>query len=81
MRRCWDGLNMSKWFAKFCAGDFSLYDAPQLGTPVQVDSNQIEILIENNQPYTTCEVTDILKISKSIKLLVKVKNLLFYGKN
>ena len=72
---------MSKWFAKFCAGDFSLYDAPQLGTPVEVDSNQIEILIENNQHYTTCEVTDILKISKSIKLLVKVKNLLFYGKN
>ena len=23
-----------KWFAKFCAGDFSLDDAPQLGRPV-----------------------------------------------
>ena len=54
-----------KWFAKFHAGDSSLDDAPRLGTPVEVDSNQIETLIENNQRYTTREIADILKISKS----------------
>ena len=31
-----------KWFAKFCAGDFSLDDAARSGRPVEVDSNQIE---------------------------------------
>ena len=38
-----------KWFAKFFAGDFSLGNAPQSGRPNEVDSNQIETLIENNQ--------------------------------
>ena len=71
---------MSKWFAKFYAGDFSLDDAPQSGRPVEVDSDQIQILIENNQHYTTQERADVLKISKSIKLLVKIRNVLFYGK-
>ena len=40
-----------KWFAKFHAGNFSLDDAPQSGRPVEVDSNQIKTLIENNQCY------------------------------
>ena len=40
-----------KWFAKFRAGDLSLEDAPQLGRPVEVDSDQIEKLIEDNQCY------------------------------
>ena len=53
------------WFAKFRAGDFSLDDAPQSGRPVEVDSDQIETIIENNQHYTTQEIADILKISKS----------------
>ena len=52
-----------KWFAKFCAGDFLLNDAPCSGRPVEVDSNQIETLIENNQRHTTQEVADILKTS------------------
>ena len=34
---------------KFCAGDFSLENAPQQGRPVDVDRDQIETLIENNQ--------------------------------
>ena len=51
-----------------------LDDAPNSGRPVEVDSNEIETLIENNQCYTTQEIADILKISKSIKLLVKMKN-------
>ena len=41
-----------------------------------VDSKQIETLIENNQHYTTWEIADILKISKPINLLVKMKNVL-----
>ena len=63
-----------KWFAKFRAGDFSLDDAPQSGRPVEVDNDQIETLIENNQCYTMWEIADILKTSKSIKLLLKMKN-------
>ena len=55
----------------------SLDDAPQSGRPVEVDIDQIETLIENNQCYTTWEIADILKISKSIKLLVKVKSVSF----
>ena len=27
-----------KWFVKFCAGDFSLDDAPRSGRPVEVDT-------------------------------------------
>ena len=66
-----------KWLVKFCAGDFLLDDAPQSGGPVEANNDQIETLIENNRCYTTWEIADILKISKSIKLLVKVKNVSF----
>ena len=66
-----------KWFAKFCAGDFLLGNAPQLGRTVEVDRDQIETLTENNQCYTTQEIADILKISKSINLLVKMKIMSF----
>ena len=54
-----------KRFAKFCAGDFLLDHAPRSGRPVEVDSDQVETLTENNQRYTTWEIADILKISKS----------------
>ena len=53
-----------KWFAVFRAGDFSLYDAPQWGRPVEVDSHQIKTLIENNQHYNMWERANILKIFK-----------------
>ena len=56
---------MSKVFCEVLCGDFSLDAAPWLGRPLDVDSDQIEILIENNQRYTTREVANILKISKS----------------
>ena len=69
-----------KWFAKFCATGFSLDDAPQLGRPTEVDSDQIETLTENNQCYTMREIANILKISKSIQLLVKMKNVSFMEK-
>ena len=67
-----------KWLVKFRAGDFSLDDAPQLGRPVEVDSNQIETLIKNNQCYTTKEIANILKISKSLRLLLKMKNVSYF---
>ena len=54
-----------KWLAEFHAGDFLLDNAPQLGRPVEADSDQIETLIENNQCYTMQEIANILKISKS----------------
>ena len=60
-----------KWFAKFRAGDFSVDDAPWSGRPIEVHSNQMKTLIENNQCYTMQEIANILNISKSIKLLVK----------
>ena len=37
-------LMCQQWFVKFCAGDFSLDNAPQSGRPVEVHSNQIETL-------------------------------------
>ena len=69
-----------KWFVKCYAGDFSLDDAPWSGRSVEVDSDQIKTLIENNQHYATWEIADILKISNSIKLLVKMKNVSFMEK-
>ena len=50
---------------KFCAGDFSLDDAPWSSRPVEVDGNQIKTFIENNQCYTTREIANIFKIPKS----------------
>ena len=67
-----------KWFAKVCAGDFSLDDAPRSGRPAEVDSDPIETLIENNQRSITLELADILKIPQSIKLLVKNEKCVFY---
>ena len=54
-----------KWFVKFCADNFSLDSAPKSGRPIEVDSNQFRTLIGNHQTYTTWEIADILKISKS----------------
>ena len=33
-----------KWFAKFCAGDFLLHNAPLSGRPAEADSDQMETL-------------------------------------
>ena len=71
------GQMCQKWFVKFCAGDFSLDDAPQSGRPVEVDSDHIKTITENNQCPTMWETVDILKISRSIKLLVKMENVSF----
>ena len=70
------------WFAKFHAGDSSLDGAPQLGRPIEADSDQIETLIENNQHYTMWETADILKISIINKVIGENEKmcLLFYRK-
>ena len=59
------GQTCQKWFAKFCAGYFSLDNAPWLGRPTEVDSDQIETLTENNQCHTMQEIAGILKLSKT----------------
>ena len=66
-----------KWFVKFRAGGFSLDDAPRSGRPADVDSDPIETFTENSQCSATQETVNILKLSKSIKLLVKMKNMPF----
>ena len=57
-------------FAKFRARNFSLDSAPWSVRPVEVDSDQIKTLIENNQCYTMWEIANILKISKKNPLKV-----------
>ena len=72
---------MSKVVCKVLCWNFFLVDALWLGRAVKVDSDQIATLIENNHYYTTHEIANILKISKSTNLLVKMKKcLLLYGK-
>ena len=63
-----------------CAEHFSLDDTPRLGGLVEVDSNQIKTLVENNQCYTTREISNVLKNPKSIRSLVKMKNVSFTEK-
>ena len=46
-----DGAHQ-KWFANFCARDFLLDDAPPLSRPVEVDSDHIKTLTEQDQHYT-----------------------------
>ena len=69
-----------KWFVKFHTGDFSLDNAPRSGGPVEIDGKHIKTLIENNKHYIMWEITNILKISKSIKLLVKKKSVFHFTK-
>ena len=47
----WLAKCVQKRFAKFCAGYFSLDEALWSGRSVEVDSDQIETLIENTQCY------------------------------
>ena len=76
-----DGM-CQKYFVESHDGDFSPDSAPRSGRPVEVDSDRIETFIKNNQCCTRQEIVDTFKISKSIKLFLKIKNicLLFYGK-
>ena len=67
---------------EFHAGDFLLDKEPQSGRPVEVDSNQIETLIENNHCHTTWDSrhTQNIQINKVTGENGKLC-LLFYGKN
>ena len=47
------------------------------GRPGEVDRDQMETLTESNQHYNKHEIANMLKLSKSIKLLVKIKNVSF----
>ena len=67
--------------ANFRAGDFSLDNSPHWGRPVESDRDQIKMWIENNQCYTTWEIAVLLKISKSIKSLLKMTNVPFILRN
>ena len=57
-----------KWFAKFSAGDFSLDDAPRSGSPIEVDSDQIEalrtikVIPRGRQPTYSKYPNQVLKI-------------------
>jgi len=55
-----------KYFVKFHAGDFLLYDVPQLGRPVEADNDQTKTLTENYQHYTTQKVADISKYPNQV---------------
>ena len=54
-----------KWLVKILAGDFLLANAQWSGRAVEVDSDQIKVLIENNQRYARLEIASIFKIPKS----------------
>ena len=57
-----------------------LDNVPWSDRPDEVDSDQIETLnenIQNFQCYITWQIADILKISKSMKLLVQMENVSF----
>ena len=70
-----------KWFAKLHARDFFLDDAPWLGRPVEVDSNQIETLFENNQLYHVGDSRHTQNIQINNVIGENEKCLLFYGIN
>ena len=52
------GRTGQKCFVKFHAGDFLLDDAPWSGRPVEIDSDQIKTLIENDQHSTTQDIAN-----------------------
>ena len=52
------GRMCQKWSVKFHAGDFSLDDAPGSARPIEIDSDEIETLVENNQHYTMWEIAN-----------------------
>ena len=69
-RRCCDWLKVSKVVFEVSCWRFLVDNAPQSSRPIELNSDQIETLIEINQHYTMREVANILKISKSMRLLV-----------
>ena len=52
----WLSEHVQKWFTKFHARDFLLDNVSWSSRPVEVDGDQIKILTENNQRYTTQKI-------------------------
>ena len=76
-RRCCDRMNMSKVVCKVSRWRISHWVVLQ-GWVDQLKLMAIkQTLTESNHHYTTQEIANILKISKSIKLLVQMKNVSF----
>ena len=69
-RNCCDCFTMSKVVCKVLCCRCLNGRCPQSGRPVEVDSDQIETLIENNQHYTTQKIDDILKYpNQALKII------------
>ncbi|KAL1139196.1 hypothetical protein AAG570_009255 [Ranatra chinensis] len=54
-----------KWFSRFRSGNFSVQDAPRSGRPTEINSDEVKEMVDTNPRYTTRQIADILKISKS----------------
>jgi predicted HTH transcriptional regulator len=54
-----------KWFARFKAGDLNLEDRETPTRSFTPDEDQIKTLMKNNPRYTTRELAEVFKISKS----------------
>ena len=76
--RCCNWSNMSKAVCEVLCWRFLNGRCLWSGRPVGVDSDKMEMLIENNKQSTTQETADLLKISKSIELLMKMKNVFYF---
>ena len=70
-------VNVSKLVCKVSCWRFLPGGFNQSSRPIEVDSNRIKTWIENDQHYTMWEIACMFKIPKSIKLLVKMKNVSF----
>ncbi|KAL1131026.1 hypothetical protein AAG570_012264 [Ranatra chinensis] len=54
-----------KWFSRFRSGNFSVQDAPRSGRPTEINSDEEREMVDTNSRYTTRQIADILKITKS----------------
>ena len=75
-RRCCDWSNVLKVVCTISCWRF-LTGWCRSSRPIEIDSDQTETWIEDHQHSTTEELAGILKIFKSIKLLVKTKSMSF----
>ena len=53
------------WFKRFREGDTVLEDRPRPGQPLGFDSESLKVLIEDNPPLTTGELSVILGCNQS----------------
>ena len=60
---------MSKVVCQVSCGWFVTRQWSTIRRPFEIDSNQIETLIENSECYTMKQITDLPKISKALKII------------